>query len=80
MEIAVAGMTIVFTALILISAFITGLPRLLGLVARAFPEAVAQVPRRATPTPPAPPADDLAVVAAVGGAYHAARTRRTQAA
>ena len=76
--IAIAGMTIVFSALTFIAAFISVLPRLLRLVATIVPE----------PTPPAPPParqpvtpprseDDgaaLATVAAAAAAYHTART------
>lgn len=62
--IAAAGMTIVFVALILISLFITVLPRLLEALATFLPE----------PTPHhssgGSPARDDAVVAAIAWALH----------
>ena len=68
LPIALAGMTIVFTALLLISLFITQLPRILAVVARRFPEPVPHAPRRVEP-----PKEDLAAVAAAAWAY--TRTR-----
>lgn len=65
--IAVAGMSIVFVALFLITAFITVLPRLLGLVGKVFPE---QVPERRRPPVEE---DELAIVAAIGAAMHRRR-------
>lgn len=68
LPIALAGMIIVFTALLLITLFITVLPRILAAVARRFPETVHHAPRRVEPPP-----EDLAAVAAAAWAY--TRTR-----
>ncbi len=68
LPIAMAGMTIVFTALLLISLFIALLPRILAAVATRFPESVPHAPRRVEP-----PREDLAAVAAAAWAY--TRTR-----
>lgn len=67
--IAIAGMTIVFVALGIISSFIAVLPRLLGWVAVLVPEA--KLP------PPAPKRENgTALAAAAAAAYHAARRGR----
>ena len=66
--IALAGMVIVFTALLLISLFITVLPRILAAVARRFPETVHHAPHRVEPPP-----EDLAAVAAAAWAYTRSR-------
>jgi Na+-transporting methylmalonyl-CoA/oxaloacetate decarboxylase gamma subunit len=63
--IAVAGMTIVFSALSFIATFIAVLPRALRLVARVVPEPPQAAPRRAA-------ADDGAALAAAAAAFHAA--------
>ena len=68
LPIALAGMIIVFTALLLISLFITLLPRILAVVARRFPETAHHAPRRVET-----PREDLAAVAAAAWAY--TRTR-----
>ena len=68
LPIAVAGMTIVFTALLLITLFISQLPRILSAVARRFPESAPHAPRRVEPPP-----EDLAAVAAAAWACN--RTR-----
>lgn len=68
LPIALAGMIIVFTALLLISLFITLLPRILAMVARRFPETVHHAPHRIET-----PREDLAAVAAAAWAY--TRTR-----
>lgn len=68
LPIAMAGMTIVFCALSMISLFIACLPRLLRAVARVFPEPVAPTPRQR-----AVKDDSTALIAAAARAYHAAR-------
>ncbi len=68
LPIALAGMIIVFTALLLISLFITLLPRILATVARRFPETEHHAPRRVET-----PREDPAAVAAAAWAY--TRTR-----
>ncbi|MCY3736944.1 MAG: OadG family transporter subunit [Gemmatimonadaceae bacterium] len=68
LPIALAGLTIVFTALLLITLFITLLPRILAMVARRFPETVHHAPRRVET-----PREDPAAVAAAVWAY--TRTR-----
>jgi len=65
--IAVAGMSIVFAALFLITAFITVLPRILAAVGKVFPEQVQE--RRRPPVEE----DELAIVAAIGAAMHRRR-------
>ncbi len=62
-SIAITGMLIVFSALVLISSFIAVLPRALAAISHRFPE----------PPDPAPAGDttaDPAVVAAIGIALH----------
>lgn len=66
--IASIGMTIVFSALTLISVVITLLPRVLAGVAVLFPEPVPPQPRRPVQT------EDLTMVAAAAAAYHAAHS------
>jgi Na+-transporting methylmalonyl-CoA/oxaloacetate decarboxylase gamma subunit len=66
--IAVIGMTIVFSALSLISIVITLLPRVLRGVAALFPEPVVAPPRRSAPP------EDLTMVAAAAAAHHAAHS------
>jgi len=63
--IASIGMTIVFSALILISVVIALLPRVLVGVGALFPE---PAPRRPVQT------EDLTMVAAAAAAYHAAHS------
>lgn len=63
-EIALAGMAIVFIVLALISLFIALLPRILVLIAKKFPEAEPTTPQSA-----AKKGDD-AVLAAIGYALH----------
>lgn len=63
---ALTGMLIVFTALILISLFIASVPRLLGLLNRIFPEVDHH---HHTPSRPADQ-PDLELVAAIGLALH----------
>jgi Na+-transporting methylmalonyl-CoA/oxaloacetate decarboxylase gamma subunit len=75
LPIAAAGMSIVFSALSLISIFIALLPLLLRGVAAVFPEAVpAPAPARA----PAAVPDDLASAAAAAAAYHAVQSHDVQ--
>ncbi|MFG0335067.1 MAG: OadG family protein [Maioricimonas sp. JB049] len=62
---ALTGMLIVFTVLILISLFIACVPRLLGLLNRIFPEVDH---RHGGPPPPDQPG--LEVVAAIGLMLH----------
>ncbi|MDA0333961.1 MAG: OadG family protein [bacterium] len=67
--IAIAGMSIVFAALTLISVVIALLPRILSRIEGLFPEPVV-----ATPRSRAAPIEDLTTVAAAAAAYHAARS------
>lgn len=62
---ALTGMLIVFSALILISLFIASVPRFLGVLNRIFPE----VDHHHTPPRPADQ-PDLELVAAIGLALH----------
>ena len=62
-SIAITGMLIVFTALVLISLFITLLPRIVSALNHRFPE-----PAELTAAPGA--STDPAVVAAIGLALH----------
>ncbi|MEW4528821.1 OadG family protein [Maioricimonas sp. JC845] len=62
---ALTGMLIVFSALVLISLFIACVPHLLGLLNRIFPE----VEHHHTPPRPADQ-PDLELVAAIGLALH----------
>ena len=68
--IAVTGILIVFVALVLISGFLTALPRLLELLNRYFPEPVSHSPSPATTQADA--ATDE-VVAAIAVALHTHR-------
>ena len=65
--IAVTGMSIVFTALGVISLFIAFLPRILERVARFFPESEGHGTRKK----PREERDDAEVVAAIAFALHA---------
>lgn len=73
--IAITGMLIVFTALVLISTFIALLPRVLNKLAALLPEEHEPVH---TSTPPPIAADDAAVVAAIGYVLHLERQKRVQ--
>lgn len=65
--IAATGMAIVFAALLLITLFISALPRILEVVATVFPE----VPDRHAPLDPSESLlPDEAVVAAIGYVLH----------
>jgi len=66
-ELAIAGMLIVFTVLVLISMFIALLPKILRVVAQKYPE------RETHPATPVPlgSTDDEAVLAAIGYVLHA---------
>jgi len=64
--IALTGMSIVFTALGLITLFIALVPRVLEAVARILPETEGYGGR----TTPGEPGDDAEVVAAIGFAFH----------
>ena len=71
-ELAFAGMTIVFTALVLVTLFIFLLPKVLVVVNRLIPEAHLH-----TAPPPRPQGDDDASIAvAVGFAFHARQQAR----
>ena len=67
LELAIAGMSIVFTILILISGFIALLPKILSVVAQKYPE---REIHHTVPDPSGPPTDDGAVLAAIGYALH----------
>lgn len=75
--IALAGMVIVFSALLLISGFIAVLPRILQRLEGVLPPE--KVPQAASPTKPPAAAkaeeSDEAVVAAIGYALHLERTK-----
>jgi Na+-transporting methylmalonyl-CoA/oxaloacetate decarboxylase gamma subunit len=63
-SIAITGMLIVLTALVLIGTFIAGLPHVLAIVAKFWPETEH---RRAKPThPESTMSDDDSVLAAIG--------------
>lgn len=66
--IAIAGLLIVFTALILISLFIASLPRLLVTVARVWPEVDDAHPEHGHPESAVP--EDAAILAAIGYVLH----------
>lgn len=66
--IAAIGMTIVFSALSLISIVIALLPRVLVGVGALFPEPAPPQPRRPVQT------EELTMVAAAAAAYHAAHS------
>jgi|TARA_B100000315_G_C14273092_1_gene449584 Na+-transporting methylmalonyl-CoA/oxaloacetate decarboxylase gamma subunit len=66
-ELAIAGMLIVFTVLILISMFIALLPKILRIVAQKYPE---QEIHPAT-TAPSGSTGDEAILAAIGYVLHA---------
>jgi Na+-transporting methylmalonyl-CoA/oxaloacetate decarboxylase gamma subunit len=65
-SLAFAGMTIVFTALILVSAFTALLPKILKVVNRRIPEVQHHPQKRKG-------SDEAAVAAAIGFALHARR-------
>ena len=67
-SIAIAGLAIVFTALILISVFIASLPRVLTLVSQVWPE-VDEAHARHTHAESQVP-EDGAVLAAIGYVLH----------
>ena len=66
--IAVTGLCIVFTALVLISLFIASLPRILTVVSRVWPEVEEIHPRQGHPESQVP--DNGAVLAAIGYVLH----------
>ncbi len=66
--IAIAGLSIVFTALLLISLFIASLPRVLEMVASVYPEFDDPHSRQSHPESQVP--DDGAVLAAIGFVLH----------
>ena len=66
--IAIAGLIIVFTALLLISLFIASLPRVLTAVSRVWPETEEIHVRQSYPESQVP--DDGAVLAAIGYVLH----------
>jgi Na+-transporting methylmalonyl-CoA/oxaloacetate decarboxylase gamma subunit len=66
--IAIAGLLIVFSALLLISLFIASLPRILGVVAKLYPEVDETHSRQSHPESQL--ADDGAVLAAIGFVLH----------
>ena len=70
-ELAFAGMTIVFTALVLVTLFIALLPKALVVVNRLIPEAHLH-----TAPPQRQRADAAAIAAAVGFALHARQQAR----
>ena len=70
-ELAFAGMTIVFTALVLVTLFIALLPKALVVVNRLIPEAHLH-----TAPPQRQSDDDAAIAAAVGFALHARQQTR----
>lgn len=78
--IALTGMLIVFVALVLISVFISTLPRLMALVEPHLPAAeplvrVADQPaKKELAAPPAATGLDESLVAAIGAALHARRS------
>ena len=63
-DLAFAGMSIVFSALVMVSLFITFLPRILAVVNRYIPEIHAHRQREETPA---------AIAAAIAAALHARR-------
>lgn len=67
-ELAIAGMLIVFTVLLLITVFIALLPRGLAVLARKYPE---REILHAAPDPAGPSTDNEAVLAAIGYVLHA---------
>lgn len=72
--ISIMGISIVFAALILVSLFITSLPRVLALLESVLPP---EVDHHATASPAAKRADhDEAVVAAIGFALHARQRKK----
>lgn len=66
--IAISGLLIVFTALVLISLFIASLPRILEYLAKYFPEVDESHVRQ--PPSDGDVADDGAVLAAIGYVLH----------
>jgi oxaloacetate decarboxylase gamma subunit len=65
--ISITGISIVFAALILISLFITSLPRVLAMLESVLPP---EVDHHAAAAPAARKNDDESVVAAIGFALH----------
>ena len=75
--IAVTGMVIVFAALLLVTAFITVLPRMLNVFAQVVPEVQhLHAPQSPSPSPDLLPDD--AVVAAIGFVLHTKIQRQTE--
>ena len=70
-DIAITGMLIVFSVLVLISGFIALLPRILATIARKYPESPG-VPSQ--PLTTGPLADEEAVLAAIGYVLHTRQT------
>jgi len=64
-DIALAGMVIVFCVLALITIFISILPRALRIVARTFPESETEVASRSTSD-----GDEAEILAAIGFVLH----------
>ncbi len=71
-ELAFAGMTIVFTALVLVTLFIVLLPKVLVVVNRLIPE----VHLHTTSPPRTQGDDDSSIAVAVGFAFHARQQGR----
>ena len=67
-ELAIAGMLIVFTVLLLITVFIALLPRGLAVLARKYPER--EMPHSAS-DPTGSSTDNKAILAAIGYVLHA---------
>jgi Na+-transporting methylmalonyl-CoA/oxaloacetate decarboxylase gamma subunit len=67
-SIAIAGLSIVFTALLLISLFIASLPHVLAIVARVWPEMEDKQTHQSHPESLVP--DNGAVLAAIGFVLH----------
>ena len=80
-SIAIAGLTIVFMALVLISLFIGSLPRLLEFVARIWPEVEEQHSREASGEvyPASLVPEDGASLAAIGFVLHTELQRQLAA-
>ena len=75
--IAVTGLLIVFSALLLISLFIASLPHILGIVAKVYPEVDDTHSRQGHPESQV--ADDGAVLAAIGFVLHTEMQRQLAA-
>jgi Na+-transporting methylmalonyl-CoA/oxaloacetate decarboxylase gamma subunit len=75
--VAVAGLLIVFSALVLISLFIASLPHILGIVAKVYPEV--DDTHSGQSHPESQVADDGAVLAAIGFVLHTEMQRQLAA-